>query len=68
MNEHLVNLERLTSHHVDVPCLQAQEAYFVYTDDLIRWMNYEGRKRAGKLPSHHFAKPKQMRQPPLHVD
>ena len=57
----------LTSLHLDVPCLQAQEEYFSYTDNLLLWVNFEGRVRAGKLPSHNRANPQQLKQPQLHI-
>jgi hypothetical protein len=61
------DLTSLTAHHVDVPLLAAQEAYFVYADALAAWVNYEGRVRAGTLSNLTLAKPKPMRQPPLHI-
>lgn len=43
------DLQHLTTYHVDVPLLEAQETYYLYANDLINWVNYEGRYRAGKL-------------------
>jgi hypothetical protein len=40
------DLQHLTSYHVDVPILEAQEAFYVYTDDLMNWIDCEGRYRA----------------------
>src|SRR5204862_532905 len=44
------NLRALNPEHVDVPLLVQQEAFYVYVDELFRWVNFEGRRRAG-LPS-----------------
>jgi hypothetical protein len=57
----------LTVHHVDVPLLQDMEAFFIYTDGLIAWVNNEGRYRDKKLNMNPLAKPRQMREPPLHL-
>jgi uncharacterized protein YaeQ len=43
------DLGKLKAHHVDAVLLKAQEAYFVYADDLLSWVNYEGRFRDKKL-------------------
>jgi hypothetical protein len=40
---------KLKAHHVDDSLLKAQEAYFVYADELLLWVNYEGRFKDGKL-------------------
>lgn len=66
-NAYVKNLDELTIFHVDEPLLADQEAYFVYTDELIAWVNYEGRQRAGKIGSSPLVKPKQPTQPPLHL-
>jgi hypothetical protein len=42
---------KLKAHHVDAMLLMAQEAYFVYADELLLWVNYEGRFRDHKLGS-----------------
>jgi hypothetical protein len=39
----------LNAHHVDAALLKAQEAYFVYADDLLLLVNYEGRFRIASL-------------------
>ncbi len=65
-NAYLRNLDDLTILHVDEPLLAEQEAYFVYADDLIAWVNYEGRQRAGKIGTNPLPKPKRPTQPPLH--
>jgi hypothetical protein len=50
---------------VDVPTLRAQEDYFVYSDRLLAWTNYESRLRAGKLETNTLPKPNQMKPPAL---
>jgi hypothetical protein len=62
---------KLKAHHVDAALLKAQEAYFVYADDVLLWVNYEGRFKGGKLgkatqnPAGN--KPKKVKQPPLRL-
>jgi len=67
LNVHVTDLRSLTIHHVDVPTLEAQEAYFNYTMALLHWLNLEGRVLAGSLPSHTLTNPTQMTQPLLHI-
>jgi hypothetical protein len=62
----VTDLLNLFPNHVDVPLLQAQEAFYVYTDGLLAFVNYEGRKRANK-PTGPVAKPAFMAPPPLHL-
>lgn len=66
-NEHVSGFERITRFYVDVPTLTEQERYFAYADALLTFVNFEGRHRAGKISSQPFAKPAQMKQPPLHL-
>jgi hypothetical protein len=53
------DLAQLNPDHVDAAMLHEQEAYFVYTDHYLAWVNYEGRAKAGKigrgLPNPHYA-------------
>jgi len=42
------DLKGLTIHHIDVPTLTQQESYFEYTDSFLTWLNFEGRRIAGK--------------------
>lgn len=62
----VTDLLKLLPNHVDVPLLQAQEAFYVYTDGLLAYVNYEGRKRASK-PTGPVAKPAPVAPPPLHL-
>jgi hypothetical protein len=66
-NAFLTDLASLPTYHVDVPLLSEQEAYFVYADRLLSWVNYEGRVRAGTLRSNAIPKPRQLAQPRLHL-
>jgi len=61
------SLKDLTAYHVDEPLLRAQEAYYLYTNDLIGWINYEGRLKAGKLSANLLSRPVVLKPPLLHV-
>ena len=66
-NTYLTDLSELTTYYVHLPLLQRQEAYFVYVDQLLTWVNYQGRIRAGKARIPERPVPKPMKQPPLHI-
>ena len=66
-NALVADLHGLVPYHVDVPHLRAQEEYFDYTDELLAYVNFEGRHRAGKLPIQDRVLPAQRPQPPLHI-
>ena len=66
-NAHVGNLNDLTIFHVDEPLLTDQEAYFVYADKLLAWVNHEGRQQTGTIRTNPLTKPKQPAQPPLHL-
>ena len=64
------DLGKLRAHHVDAALLEAQEAYFVYADDLLLWINYEGRFLDGKLGNakrNPLDKPKGVKRPKLRL-
>jgi hypothetical protein len=62
------DLTKLQAHHVDAALLDAQEAYFVYADEYLAWINYEGRFRGRKLRSRNpLIKPKRVRRPRLRL-
>jgi hypothetical protein len=62
------DLMKLKAHHVDAALLAQQEAYFVYADDFLAWVNYEGRARDGKLKGGNpLPKPKSVRRPKLRL-
>jgi hypothetical protein len=61
---------KLKAHHVDDSLLKAQEAYFVYADELLLWVNYEGRFKDGKLGKaklNPVNKPRGVRRPKLRL-
>jgi hypothetical protein len=66
-NTRLNDLKSLTTWHVDVPLLMAQEQYFVYADKILMWTNYEGRLRDKKLQNNPAQKPPPLKQPDLKI-
>ena len=66
-NEYVADLGDLTTLYVDVPLLEQQEHYFAHANDLLNWVNFEGRQRAGTISNHAYSKPKQMKRPPLQL-
>jgi hypothetical protein len=63
----VTDLQKLHPHHVDATLLERQERYFVYADEYIAWINYEGRFRAGKLKVQPRPKPKPIKRPKLRI-
>lgn len=61
----IVDLAKLRAYHVDLALLAHQERYFTYTDQLLAWVNYEGRKRAGDLKRNPIYKPWRLKRPKL---
>lgn len=59
------DLTKLKAHHVDAKLLLAQEAYFVYADDLLGWINYEGQRRDKRINRNPLLKPKSIKKPRL---
>ena len=47
--------------------LKQQEAYYFYTRDLTRWLNYEGRQQAGSGTKPGFVEPKEIEKPLLRI-
>jgi hypothetical protein len=66
-NKRLADLSSLTTLHVDETLLKSQEAYFVYADSLLSWLNLEGRVRHRKIKINLQEKPTPMKQPDLHI-
>jgi hypothetical protein len=66
-NAVIADLKGLTIHHVDVTLLSEQEAYFKFIEQCFTFLNFEGRKRAGKLPSHPALAPKKVDRPLRHI-
>jgi hypothetical protein len=63
----VTDLRRLKPHHVDATLLTLQEAYFAYTHQCLIWVNYEGRRLAGKLALNPTIKPKRLKKPDLRL-
>jgi hypothetical protein len=64
------DLSKLKAHHVDAALLAAQEAYFVYADELLAWIKHEGRFKDGKLGNakrNPLDKPKGVKRPKLRL-
>jgi hypothetical protein len=62
------DLGKLKPHHVDAALLTAQEAYFVYADELLAWVNYESRARDRRLKEGNpLTRPKPVRRPKLRL-
>ena len=66
-NRRLKDLASLTVLHVEIALLTAQEQYFVYTDDILAWTNYEGRLRDRKIENNPLPKPTPPIPPNLHI-
>lgn len=67
LNSKVTDLKSATVHHVDEAQLKALERFFVHTDALIAYVNYEGRFLAGTLTTRIFPKPPPITRPPLHL-
>jgi hypothetical protein len=61
------DLSKLKAHQVDAAVLTAQEAYFVYADEFLGWINYEGQFRDRKLASNPLTKPAPVQRPRLRL-
>jgi hypothetical protein len=66
-NTRLKDLKSLTTWHVDVSLLMAQEQYFVYADEILARTNHEGRLRDGKLQINTLQKPPAPKRPDLKI-
>jgi hypothetical protein len=66
-NEVINDYLGLTLRYVTVPLLKQHEEYFLYIENQILYLNYEGRKRAGEFPSHARVNPKKLVRPPLYI-
>ncbi len=67
-NSEIKDLKCLTIRHIDVPTLAQQESYFECTDSFLTWLNFEGRRLAGKPSTPQQEAPKQLKRPPLYKD
>jgi hypothetical protein len=59
------DLRKLRTFHVGAALLAEQEAYYIYFDRYISWLNFEIRVRAGSLPRNILPKPKRVKKPRL---
>lgn len=66
-NVAVLDLHGLTVHHVTVPHLQGQFAYFEYADNLLIWVIQEGNARAGRPAFPNRVLPAPVAQPPLYI-
>jgi hypothetical protein len=64
----VTNLDKLKAYHLDPHILAEQESYFVYVDQLLGWINFEGRVRSKPLKqTNPISKPKPPRRPKLRL-
>jgi hypothetical protein len=65
--EHTIikDLLGLTFHYLDTSLLMRQEGYFVYVAECLLYLNYEGRRRAGKPTIHPRSRAKKVQRPLL---
>ncbi len=63
----ITDLHNLTPHYIDVPLLETQRQYFTYTENLLKWMNIEGRIRSDELKQKSLPKPETPKQPNFHI-
>jgi hypothetical protein len=67
-NQPLSDLDDVAFKEITLDLLEEQYAYFVYTDHLLRWVNYEGRALANKITSANLlSKPEPRAQPDLYI-
>lgn len=66
-NATINNLEALTFFYLDMAILNSQAIYFGCVSNNFVWLNYEGRKRAGKLPTHALQATSLSQRPLLHM-
>ncbi len=66
-NAAITDLHGLVVHHVTIPHLQGQLAYFEYADNMLIWVIQEGNARAGRPALPNRVLPVATGQPPLFV-
>lgn len=66
-NDLVTDFKKLGTRHVDVTTLIQQESYFEYTDNILVWVNFEGRRRAGKQSIPPQPIPLEQKLPPLYI-
>jgi hypothetical protein len=67
INKAVHDFKELTIQHIDVATLVLQEEYFEYTNNLLSWLNFEGRRVTGKPSRPSQPAPKKLKQPPLYA-
>jgi hypothetical protein len=59
------DLVKLRTFHVNAALLVEQEAYYIYFDRYISWLNFEIQTRAGRMRSNILPKPRRIKRPRL---
>lgn len=65
VNDKVIDLGGANVHHVNVPLLEEQFAYFEYASNLLIWVLHEGNKAAGRPAMPNVIKPGGRNQPDL---
>jgi hypothetical protein len=65
-NQPVLGLAGAEIKRLDLTLLEKQEAYFVYTRDLLQYLNFECQKQAGKISKNIWSIPKKGKQPILY--
>jgi hypothetical protein len=64
-NDKVTDLSGAAFFYLDIALLERHQAYFRYTDALLAFVNFEGQRLAGKLPSYTLRQPARFEPPPL---
>lgn len=59
------DLRKLRTFHVNATLLAEQEAYYIYCDHYMSWLNFEIRTRDGMMEKNIMQKPKRVKKPRL---
>ena len=65
LNGEVTDLHGMTVHHVSVPHLETQFAYFEYSSDLLIWVLQEANRRTGRPAFPASNQPAALAPPPL---
>ena len=66
-NDKVLDLAGLDFFYLDITLLERHQAYFRYTEGLLAFVNFEGRRLAGKLKAHTWRRPARLEPPPLYI-
>lgn len=67
-NEMVTDLLSLDFFFLDIPLLERHEEFFRYTEDVLTYVNFEGRCRTGIMTSPNpFSQPTRLERPPLYT-